>query len=114
MGRRKVKKLVLYCHSSVAPEFANRTGPEKINLEADIYIKAAFGAPGGLTPPNPPGAPNVMTAANYLTVFDGSEFAPLWAKMKALKEARVPVVLRETHTVVDNPHFGIEGGGKWK
>jgi len=110
--RRKVKKIVLYCHTTVAPDFENEVGPEKINLEADIYIKAAFGAPGGLNPPNPPGAPNVVSAVDYLKVFDGSEFLPLWTKMKALKEARVPVVLRETHTVVDNPHYGIEGG--WK
>jgi len=108
--RRKFKKMLLFDHSAIPPDTADLPGPDKVTLEANVYLKAAFGAKGGLDPPNPAGSPNPVMAENYLTVFEPSEFQPLWEKMQALKEARKPIVVRGNFTVVDNPHFGIEGG----
>jgi len=110
--RRKVKKLLLFDSSAIPPDTADLPGPEKVTLEANVYLKAAFGQPGGLDPPNPAGSPNPVMAENYLTVFEPSEFAPLWETLQALKKASKPMVYRGTFSVVDNPHFGIEGG--WK
>merc|ERR1712048_1263351 len=94
--RRKVKKMVLFDHAAIPPDTANLTGADKVTLEANVYLKAAFGAPGGLDPPNPKGSPNPMMAENYLTVFEPSEFEPLWEKMQALKAAGKPIVVRGT------------------
>merc|ERR1712048_1176501 len=85
--RRKVKKMLLVDHSAIPPDTANLTGADKVTLEANVYLKAAFGAPGGLVPPNPAGSPNPVMAEDYLTVFEKSEFEPLWSKMNELKKA---------------------------
>merc|ERR1712139_87498 len=108
--RRGVKKMVLYDSSAVRD---NSTGVLHPNLEEMVYVKAAFGQPGealpGL-PPNPPGSPNYAMADNYMTVFEPSEFAPLWEQTQAALASGEPLVFRGTFTVVDNPHFGIKGG----
>jgi len=108
--RRGVKKMVLYDSSAVRD---NSTGVLQSNLEEMVYVKAAFGQPGealpGL-PPNPPGSPNYAMADHYMTVFEPSEFAPLWEKAQAALASGEPAVIRGTYTVVDNPHFGIKGG----
>jgi len=83
-----------------------------VNLEANVYIKAAFGAAGGLSPPNPAGSPNPMMGEQYLTVFEPSEFPALWDDILAQHDQGESAVVRGTYTVVDNPHFGIKGG--WK
>jgi len=113
--RRGVKKMVLYDSSAVRD---NSTGRLFSNLEEMVYVKAAFGQPGepenrggipGLEP-DLAGAPNPMMAEHTLTVFEPSEFAPLWEQTQAALAKGEPLVFRGTYTVVDNPHFGIKGG----
>lgn len=108
--RRGVKKMVLYDSSAVRD---NSTGVLHPNLEEMVYVKAAFGQEGialpGL-PPNPAGSPNYAMADNYMTVFEPSEFAPLWEKTQEALAKGEPLVFRGKFTVVDNPHFGIKGG----
>jgi len=106
---RKVKKIVIFDSASIPPDTVDQPGADKVTLEANVYLKAAFGQPGALGP-NPPGAPNPMMAENYLSVFNSSDFPVLWSKMNSLKEQGQPVVVRQNVSVVDNPHFGIEGG----
>merc|ERR1711988_1983893 len=96
--RRKVKKVVIFDSSAVPPDTKSLTGAQKLTLEANVYLKAAFGAKGGLDPPNPAGSPNPVMAEDYLTVFEKSEFEPLWSKMNELKKAGKPVVVRGTYT----------------
>lgn len=102
--RRGVSKLVIFDSS------AQING--SVTVEGNVYVKAAFGATGGLWPPNPAGAPNPMMAEDYLTVFEPSEFPALWAQIVAQHQKGEPAVVRGTYTVVDNAHFGIKGG--WK
>ena len=60
-----------------------------------VYFRAAFGQPNNLTNGyNPPGAPNPRAPGGFMTVFEPTEFAPLWAKMSALRAARQPIVVR--------------------
>merc|ERR1712137_808236 len=47
---------------------------------------------------------------DYLTVFNSSEFPPLWDKMLACRAAAEPCVVRGNFSVVDNKVFGIKGG----
>jgi hypothetical protein len=107
--RRKVKKLLIYDSSAVHD---NSTGFDKTNICEMVYLLAAFGQPGCLIPPDPPGSPNPMSPANFLTVFEPTEFDKLWTKVKELHTSNKPVVIHDTFTVVDNPWFGIVGG--WK
>jgi hypothetical protein len=78
-----------------------------------IYTKAAFGqsvlSQGYKTKP---GAPNPWMPEHFLTVFEPSEFADLWAQIQELKSANASVVVRGNFTVLDNPHWGIKGGRK--
>merc|ERR1711939_280670 len=82
--RRGVKKMVLFDSAAVRD---NSTGRGlHANLEEMVYLKAAFGAPGHMDPPfgpNPAGSPNPLSAENFLTVFEPSEFEPFWAKVQA-------------------------------
>lgn len=100
--RRGVKKLAIYASAAQVDG--------GVTLEANVYVKAAFGAPGGLTPPNPAGAPNPQMEEGFLTVFEPSEFAAFWEQAEAKLAAGEPPVIRGTYTVVDNPNFGIVGG----
>lgn len=68
--RRRVSKMVIFDSSPIPPDTKNLTGAHKVTLEANVYLKAAFGALGGLEPPNPPGSPNPVSAEQYLTVFE--------------------------------------------
>merc|ERR1712224_331338 len=79
------------------------------------FIHAAFGQGSDIKPPNgpnPPGAPNPQMQPGFMTVFEPSEFAALWAKVVAAHAARKPALVHDVYTVVDNPHWGITGG--WK
>lgn len=81
--------------------------------EEMMYTKAAFGQPSILYGGNnAPGAPNPLMPEGFLTVFEPSEFQPLWDRIRELKAAREPIVVRRNVTVVDNKHFGIKGGRK--
>jgi hypothetical protein len=104
--RRNVKKMVIYDSSAVHDDVSKNNS----DLEEMVYLQAAFGQPGGLVPPNPAGSPNPMSPENFLTVFEPSEFAKLWSKVKELHGKGKPVVIRDFFTVVDNPWFGIAGG----
>jgi len=101
--RRGVSKLVVF-------DSAARDANKNVTVESNVYLKAAFGAAGGLEPPNPRGSPNPMMAEDYLTVFEPSEFAPLWHEVQAQHSRGEPAVVRGRYTVVDNKHFGIKGG----
>lgn len=105
--RRGIEKMVITDSSAVHD---HEFGPEKVNLLEMVYTLAAFGQPGGLKPPNPAGSPNPLSPANFTTVFEPSEFAKFWAKVKELYIANKPIVIRDKFTVVDNPWFGIKGG----
>jgi len=105
--RRKVKKIVIWNAGSIHDK---QFGAEKTNLQEMIYFLAAFGQAANLSTPNPPGSANPMGPANFLTVFEPSEFGKLWAKVKELYNAKKPIVIRDKFTVVDNPWFGISGG----
>jgi len=100
--RRGVKKIAIYASA------ANVDG--QVTLEANVYVKAAFGAPGGLKPPNPAGSPNPQMEVGHLTVFEPSEFAAFWEQAQGKLAAGEPPVIRGTYTVVDNPNYGIVGG----
>merc|ERR1712187_697317 len=78
------------------------------------YLFAAFGQPDTGVPgyPTLPGASNPGLRKDLLTVFEPSEFEPLWERIQALHAAKKPIVVRDHFTVVDNDYFGIKGG--WK
>merc|ERR1712224_1100515 len=75
-----------------------------------VYLKAAFGAPGFLDPPNPAGSPNPMMGENFSTVFNPAEFPQLWQDLQDAVKQGEPAVVRGKYTVVDNPRLGIVGG----
>jgi len=104
--RRGVKKMVILDSAAIHDDMMDG----KPNPEEMVYVKAAFGAKGFLTPPNPAGSPNPMMAEHFLTVFEPSEFDGFWQKMMERYDAGEPAVIRGNFTVVDNPHFGIKGG----
>lgn len=106
--RRRVSKMLIVDSSAVHD---NSTGVEKENLFQMCYFFPAFGQSNtGLG--YPPGSPNPWMANGTMTVFEPSEFAPLWTKIQKLYNAGKPVVVRGNYTVVDNARLGIKGG--WK
>jgi len=107
--RRRVSKIVLFDSSAVHD---NSSGTDEENLCQMVYTRAAFGQPGCLQPPAPAGASNPEIQKGAVTVFEPSEFQPLWDKVVALHTAGQPAVIRGNFTVVDNAHLGIRGG--WK
>jgi hypothetical protein len=107
--RRGVKKIVIMESSAVHDD---SSGTEEANIEEMVYLKAAWGHASSLPDKYPDGSPNPMMAKDYLTVFEPSEFPPLWEKLKKQRAMGEPCVVRGTFTVVDNPHWGIKGG--WK
>merc|ERR1712185_755799 len=48
--RRKVKKIVIFDSASIPPDTVDQPGADKVTLEANVYLKAAFGQPGALGP----------------------------------------------------------------
>jgi len=101
--RRGISKMVI---------FDNWAHQAEDNIDSQMwYTKAAFGqrvfAQNRTTKP---GAPNAWMPEHFLTVFEPSEFEGLWKRIKTLKDANKPVVVRDNFTVVDNRHFGVKGG----
>merc|ERR1712080_72540 len=110
MGKRSVKKMLIYDSSAVHD---NETGVDEENLYEMTYMLAAFGKADAKLPgllPNLPGAPNAGLPKDFMTVFEPSQFAKIWQQVVEKHAAREPVVIRENLTVVDNAHWGIKGG----
>ncbi|CAJ1335879.1 unnamed protein product [Effrenium voratum] len=99
--RRNISKIALFTSGAIHGDLCEMT-----------YVLAAFGQPGCLTPPNPPGASNPKMKAGALTVFEPSEFAPFWAQIEEAFHANESAVIRGRYTVVENKQLGIRGG--WK
>eukprot|EP00440_Ansanella_granifera_P027214 gb/GFBE01029561.1/.p1 GENE.gb/GFBE01029561.1/~~gb/GFBE01029561.1/.p1 ORF type:complete len:632 (+),score=110.56 gb/GFBE01029561.1/:1-1896(+) len=104
--RRKVSNIVIVDSAAIRDDVSG----DKPNLCEMTYIFAAFGQPGCLDPPNPPGAPNPKAKANWTTVFEPSEFPHFWEQVLKAWNATEPAIIRGRYTVVDNENFGIEGG----
>jgi hypothetical protein len=101
--RRKVSKIVIF------DSWVHHDDPDGDML----YTKTAFGYPTAfMNISNAHGAPNPMEREGFLTVFEPSEFPPLLAEVKRLRAAGEPTVVRGNFTVLENKHWGIEGG--WK
>jgi len=99
--RRKVKKIAIFTSGAIHDDLCEMT-----------YVLAAFGQPGCLQPPNPPGASNPKMKAGSLTVFDSEAFPDFWKQIKDAQRVNETAFVRGRYTVVDNEVLGIKGG--WK
>ncbi|CAK9109143.1 ANK_REP_REGION domain-containing protein [Durusdinium trenchii] len=99
--RRKVMKMAIFTSEAIHMDLCQMT-----------YVLAAFGQPGCLDPPNPPGASNPKMEAGTLTVFEPSEFPTFWSQVQSALQRNESAVIRGRYTVVDNEYLAIKGG--WK